>query len=212
MNHPVKLALDLDGVFADFNGQPGSHGFSRVLVETTKKDLFPTPFIPDTWNWWTALGYRKSEGDMAWKYVDQSAYFWSALRPLPGAKEALAAIQFYIEKKLVQVTFLTTRNSPTAHWQSVEWLQQHGIHRPQVCICHNSHSKAQIARALQVHAIVDDYVHNLKAMHMHDSGIKRFLVRQPYNVGLDHECGAGVRVLDTLTQLVELIDHLTLGK
>ncbi len=210
LKHPIiKLALDLDGVFADFNGQPKTHGFSNVLAVVNEKNLFPSPWEPDSWNWWSALGYRKSEADLAWKFVHGSPHFWATLRPLPFAVDTLAYIQGAIDRHEIQVTFLTTRTSPTAHWQSVEWLQQYGIHRPQVCICHNAHSKAQIARALQVYALVDDYVANLKAMQMHDTGIQRFLLSAPWNVGIEHEAGPGVRHLPNLPALADLIDHLT---
>ena len=179
MARPLKIGLDLDGVFCDFNP-----AFADELRKTGR-DLVPRPFTPTTWVWWKPLGYRQSESDAAWKAVDADPLWWVKLRTMhPQA----TTIRFFktltdlVHRHLVDAVFMTSRPSPNAHWQSVEWLRQHGMTSPQVLIAEHAESKGQLAKILGLQAVLDDYPANLHAIRLHSPLTLPILVHAPYNV------------------------------
>jgi hypothetical protein len=174
------LGLDLDGLFADFNGHPDTHGFSNLLVKVTERDLFPRPWTPTTWHWWGALGYKPSEGSAAWEVLKASGTFWRGLPAYPGTREFFRALNAYDELDL-RVTFITTRMGAGAHYQSRAWLQAQGMYAAQVVLAANSEAKGMLAQALALDAYVDDYPPNVAAIRAYAPSCDTRLYAMPWN-------------------------------
>ncbi len=196
---PLKVGLDLDGVFADF-----CTGFAKLLVETSGRDLFPKPWDgPSLWNWWAPLGYRRSESDAAWKAVQDRPDFWASLSPLAHAHVALTAVRQLQKASLLDPYFLTTRPGPTAHAQSVDWLVQHGVPNPNVTLCASPDAKGLMARNLQLALVVDDHCENLIAVKMHSTA-RLVLYDQPWSTNYrDDVLGYGGVVIRHHEQLAD---------
>lgn len=183
MSRILRLGLDLDGVFADFNT-----GFARTLIEATGRNLFPQPFTPpwqpQTWSWWQPLGYRKTESDAAWAAVDADPLWWATLNSMHTQHQTerfFSQLQAWINQQMLAVFFLTTRPSPNAHWQSVQWLRRFGLQTPQVLIADHATSKGELARILRLDAFLDDYPANLAAVRLHAPETIPVLVEAAYN-------------------------------
>jgi hypothetical protein len=200
---PLKLGLDLDGVFANFNDR-----FMQQILTTIGTDRRPSPdWTPTTWNWMADLGYTKREIEAVWAAVDANPLWWAYLDALPDAVHALTEISFRAAERTIVPVFMTTRHSPTAHWQSVEWVHARfmGGVAPQVCICANAESKGLMAKALGLDIVIDDYAPNLLAIKRHAPETRVVLFDQPWNAApLDR---AGLRALgyESVSNLVEFL-------
>lgn len=182
-HNTFHLGLDIDGLFADFNGHPDTHGFSQLLCQVTGRDLFPRPWEPTTWHWWGALGYKPSEGSDAWESLKRSGTFWRDLPAYDGTREFFRLLNGYDELEL-QVTFLTTRMGRGAHYQTRRWLQSYGMHAPQVVLAANSQSKGLLAQALALDAYIDDYPPNVEAVRQYAPKTDVRLYRRPWNTAV----------------------------
>lgn len=212
----MKLGLDLDGVFANFNGAPPStgpattplgHGMADLLIRTSGRDLLPRPFAPEVWHWYSAYGYKRSEWDAAWGTIHTSADFWSTLEPLPGAVEALRLLAKAQQKRKLQITWLTTRPGVTASWQSRDWLELYGFPAATICICPHSVSKGVMAGALELDAFVDDYSENIHAVGLHAPRCRRYLFAQPWNAAMTWGAGALLQRVEGHSALLETLDR-----
>lgn len=160
-----KIGLDLDGVFADFNTTAG-----RRLVEVTGRHLLPpfpagdAPWYPEVWDWFKAYGYRPTEITAFWDHVAASPDFWLRLWGYPQAQKTLHYLQGVTDGGRAELYWITSRPGKTAHWQSVQWLQDHGIATPQVVVVDSPAQKGQIARGLKLNLYVDDHPPNLDAV------------------------------------------------
>jgi hypothetical protein len=206
---PIMMGLDLDGVFADFYGSHDTHGFVSTIVQQSGVDHFERPFVPTTWDFCTTAGYLPSQIDMAWTEVDRNPTWWDRLHPFEHTRPALAMIQRYTKRGVWTPVFLTSRPSPGAHYQSVQWLERHGIVNPQVIICRHAHHKAQMAAGLELSVFVDDNVENVTRVDATMAGLTRvYLVNQPYNV---HETVPASVLRIQPQSLPDLFGALSLG-
>lgn len=204
----LKIGLDVDGVFAHFNP-----AFAATLATVTGKSLVDPAVEPTVWNWMKAAGYTQSEVAAAWAAVDADPLWWTTLAAYPQTIEVLGHLCEHIRRRRATVHFLTTRNSPTAHWQTTKWLQtwMSPTVAPQVCICSNAESKGLIAKALGLHVFLDDNVDNLLAVRRHSDTTVCLLYDQPWNRATEVRGvlgGLGVRVLTSLPQLLHYIEYL----
>lgn len=180
------LGLDIDGIFADFNGAPDTYGFSHLLVKTTGRDLFPRPWSPTTWHWWGTLGYKPSEGSDAWEALKASGTFWRGLPCYPGTAEFFRVLNSYDEADL-RITFITTRMGAGAHYQTRSWLQSYGLFAPQVVLAANSQAKGILAQALALDAYIDDYPPNVQSVREFSPKTDTRLYRMPWNQDVNEE-------------------------
>lgn len=209
---PLKLGLDLDGCFADFNS-----AFMRELIQVTGHDKRPVlpegqTWAPSTWNWMADLGYSKTEVDNTWRSVDNQPLWWASLDPLPDAQHALIEISSMVSRQRVEAVFMTTRHSPTAHAQSVSWLRDRFVLRvcPQVCICANSESKGLMTKALGLDLVLDDYTPNLLASKRHAPETRVVLFDQAWNRGPIERSGLevlGYQSVPNLVEFLKLVDY-----
>lgn len=207
----LKIGLDLDGVFAQFNP-----AFATVLVATSGRQLIENPDAPDAypvWNWMKHHGYTNAEVAAAWAAVDANPLWWTTLKPYPHATVVLSSLARKVGDRQATIHYLTSRNSPTAHWQTTRWLiGQHGDWiAPQVCICANAESKGLMAVALGLHVFLDDNADNILAVKRHSPGTICLLYDQPWNrhpAIRESLAGLGISVLTGLAQLLHYIEYL----
>lgn len=204
---PLKLGLDLDGVFANFND-----AFMRELIQVTGHDKRPVlpegqTWEPSTWNWMADLGYSKTEVERTWASVDRQPLWWATLDPLQDAHHALIEISSLIGRLQVEAVFMTTRHSPTAHAQSVAWLRDRFAVRvcPQVCICANSESKGLMTKALHLDLVLDDYTPNLLASKRHSPETRVVLFDRRWNQGPIERAGLDVLGYQSVSGLVPFL-------
>ncbi len=190
MKAPLKVGLDLDGVFADFNGDRGRHGMIRTLIDVTGRDLFPATgkYEPDSFNWFHRVGYKASEVEATWHHIIESTTWWYLLSPEIGASAALYALnqmQHGQGEERANFYFLTTRPGVCSHTQSRLWLTDNRMRNPQVLVARNSEAKGQLVQALGLDVIVDDYVENLKMARKYSETVKLVLFDQLWNMAPD---------------------------
>lgn len=178
----LRLGLDLDGVFADFNT-----AFGQLLTRTTGRDLLPPerPWLPPVWHWWKDLGYTEAEAEDAWADV-RSGGFWDRLESY-HAKPAMEDFGWWLALQanagLLTTYFLTTRPGVTAHAETVWWLQSQFAGKgsgfvPQVIIANDALHKGKLAQVLGLDLYFDDYWINVGYTRGHCA---TYLVEQPYN-------------------------------
>lgn len=179
MPAPLRLGLDLDGVFVNFND-----GFAQLLTDISGRRLVPAPphFAPSTWAWPAAVGYKQSEQDEAWRRIEVSPSWWDERESLHH--HVMTNIFFRHLSKAVDagklvVYFLTARPGLNAHWQSVNWLTRHGMKNPQVIV---TAGKGLTAALLALDVVVDDFHHNLSDVAAQTQGrCRTALVEASYN-------------------------------
>jgi hypothetical protein len=159
---PLRIGLDLDGCFADFNT-----AFARQLALTTGRRLVlqtEQPYLPPVWAWPTAIGYTREEQELTWQDVERNPAWWLRLEPYAGAGAALRLLNTWVAGQRVQIHFLTSRPGANAHWQSVQWLAEQGLQHPQVLVARHAGDKAELATRLELRLLVDDHTANLAAV------------------------------------------------
>lgn len=204
----LKIGCDVDGVFARFN-----ESFAQTLTKTSGRTLTNTPEPFPVWNWMALAGYTNPEISAALKAVDADPLWWTKLQTYPGASVALAQLAGHVTQLRASVHFLTTRPSPSAHWQTTYWLSGVCIPPlvPQVCICQNAESKGSIAAGLGLDLFVDDNVDNIYAVRRASPTTVCLLFDQPWNRPASVRevlGGLGVRVIDSLPQLLHYVEYL----
>lgn len=158
----MRLAFDIDGVFADF-----STAYANLLIEVDGKDRLPEGWRNNpelhtpVWYWERHYGYSKEVEKNVWEnHILKSKDFWYELEALPGAGETIHHIN-----KLVQrghdVYFLTHRMGLKAKRQTEDWLNfiyddagnLRGMDNPTVLL---SSDKTPILGALGINFYIDD--------------------------------------------------------
>ena len=184
----MKIGLDLDGCFANFNAK-----FIPRLVSVTGRDLFPPPpFEPPCWDYPAHFGYTTDEVRATWDSVIEDVRFWRDLLPYPDAAEALNILsRRTLDDDLY---FITSRPGRRAKRQTEAWLNQHwptiGGHRTVLVSGH----KGLCAQALALDVYLDDRYEN--ALDVATTRTKSYLLDRPWN---QHGTAlSGITVVSTL--------------
>jgi hypothetical protein len=161
----LRLAFDLDGVFADFRARLGDEAdVGREGERTTNEDselestVGATPArvveVP------TAMAPRdKGARRRAWSRLAATANFWETLDEIEvGSVGQLAALA---RERRWEVIFLTSRpdaQGDSVQVQSQRWLETKGFALPSVFV--TTGSRGRIASALSLDLVVDDSPEN----------------------------------------------------
>jgi len=157
----LVFVTDLDGVLADFLGDPATQGM-----------IGPVP-----------------EGDSAkaQAYLDhrRELYQTGALRklkPIPGAADAIALIR-ELGVKVVVLTARPVREYPRLYLDTTDWLDEHGFQRDLLLFDHDKWDAItrRIAPATVI-AAVDDMPREVWELSRH--GVHTIMFDQPNNQGL----------------------------
>ena len=174
---PIRIAFDLDGVFADMEGELARHAKTLFGEPTIGQPLDPVV---------SAIGPNASESIPApasqtsaeseeppltrlritarqqrrlWNHVESIENFWETLREIePGSVARLAALA---DAHRWEIIFLTRRPSSagaTPQVQTQRWLESKGFRLPSVFVVQGS--RGRIAAALALDIVVDDTPEN----------------------------------------------------
>lgn len=179
---PLRVGLDVDGVFVDFNGQPGGHGFVQELITAHGHNPFPQgPYHPTTFHYWKQV-VRESDVAKAWAAVDASPDWWARLQP---HDKAVRVLEWMRETTLVNgawlnCRYLTARQSLSAARQTEEWLYRYGPRADVWANCDEA-AKGYLCQALRLDVMVDDKLENLIAVRAACPTIHLFMVNRSWN-------------------------------
>jgi hypothetical protein len=174
----LRIAFDLDGVFADMDAELRHHAavlFGKPPNPAVSVTPTPDAAVPDVDSESPPAESPSGPADAApaafgieltrrqasrlWRHVESIEAFWESLKEIePGALARLATIA---EERCWEVIFLTKRPpsaGATAQVQSQRWLAAHGFPLPSVFVVQGSRGK--IAAALALDVVVDDRPEN----------------------------------------------------
>ena len=177
MQHQKKrkvFVLDLDGVLADF-----IQGFTKFAAQVFPKENIPvySTYQQKVWNGFAGLD-EKMEGEV-WKAVLLSPTFWADLEPLNTADEWEALESLSLKS---DVYFATNRVGIDPRYQSIAFLEKHGIFRPQVVV---TKRKGEFCKCVGATYALDDKADNASAIawtsEQHNGITRPYLIDRQYN-------------------------------
>ncbi len=177
---PLRLGFDMDGVFADMDGElvrraeqlfgartiprPATPGASGPVAAADPGDPPDPgdeldPAVPDGTPPLSDLNLSSRQQRRLWKHVETVDNFWETLQELePGSIARLGALA--LERRW-EIIFLTKRPGSagsTSQLQTQRWLQSKGFPIPSVFVVHGS--RGQIAASLGLDFVIDDRPEN----------------------------------------------------
>src|SRR5215203_3968957 len=165
---PLRLAFDMDGVFAEMNGelvriaeQLFAGTISRPADEppTAEPDDELDPAARDATPPLTRLHLTSRQQKRLWRHVETVDNFWETLQEIePGSIARLGALAM---ERRWEVIFLTRRPGSagsTSQLQTQRWLRAKGFPFPSVFVVRGS--RGQIAASLGLDFVIDDRPEN----------------------------------------------------
>lgn len=150
----IRVGLDIDGVFADFNTP-----YAKFLAEEHGSDLLPEGWQGSNsafvcWNWDTFYKYPFEVQKRVWNNrILGSKKFWLTLPQLEGAQEVLKKLNYLSKDGSIDCYFLTNRMGVGAKLQTEGWLYGCGYDYPTVMLASD---KVPIIKALGLNFYMDD--------------------------------------------------------
>lgn len=151
------IAVDIDGVLADFNT-----AYGELFTFVAGADLFPKGWreaiqagtFPTSWHWEKAAGYTPDLEQEVWNehILQEGSSFWESLEPLPGAIDSLRRLH-ELTKEGHAIYFITHRIGWNAKGQSEAWLRRHGMANPTVIVAEH---KWPVLHAIEANMFIDD--------------------------------------------------------
>jgi len=172
----MVYGFDVDGVLANF-----IDAYTDLFVKMTGKDLFPErPFEPPCWNYPQHFGYGEDvcnyNTGAVWKHIKSSDDFWERLAPYDWTSPLMTEVR-RLSYKGHDVYFVTDRTGINAKRQTERWLGRF-FTDPTVII---SADKGLVAKALKMHAYVDDRPENIEQVVQHAPNTAAYLFSRGYN-------------------------------
>lgn len=165
---PLRLAFDMDGVFAEMEGElvrQAEHLFAgkmtRRAAEPPPPDSTdePEPPVADGTPPLAKLQLSSRQQRRLWRHVETVDNFWETLQEIePGSIARLGALA---AERRWEIIFLTKRPGSagaTSQLQTQRWLQAKGFPLPSVFVVRGS--RGQIAASLGLDFVIDDRPEN----------------------------------------------------
>ena len=173
---PLRIAFDLDGVFADMDGELVRQAeilfgetMTRRLKERAaapKDEADSGPLIspaatkaPDDTPPMLKLNMTSRQQRKLWQHVETIENFWQSLQEIePGVIARLAAV---VAERRWEIIFLTKRPrsaGANSQVQTQRWLESKGFPLPSVYVVQGS--RGRIAAALGLDIVIDDTPEN----------------------------------------------------
>lgn len=164
----MKLAIDVDGVLAEFDGS-----FAALLEEQTGR---PCRILePDRWEWPHALGFSKPEEERAWQYISEHPNWWATLQSYEDSDVDFRAV----ERDGHDIYFVTARRTPFARFYTANWLRDvYTLYDAAVIL---SNDKGLICRALRIDAFLDDRPEHCIDVRLVSPKTKSYLRKRSHN-------------------------------
>lgn len=195
MSKRLIIALDIDGVLADF-----VYGFT-LLARNKVNSTIPITWTREQARWDGFKGMDDFQIKATWQHIDASTFFWKALPPLINAKEkaSLHALSYATD-----LYFTTSRrHGVDTIRQTREWIQDHlNILNPNVII---TARKGEVAAAINADYLLDDKAGNVIYAKYHNPKTQCFILNRPYNHFDPDVTGSKVTRVDSLEGWLDIV-------
>jgi hypothetical protein len=192
----LRLAIDVDGVLADFRAS-----FRALAIS----ELGPRRGDIES-------ELSKADIERLWKAVGRAANWWVALPAYEP--DQIARLYELSREGRWEVFFMTSRppsGGDTVQLQTQVWLEQHGFLMPSVLTA-PAGARGELARALRIDVIIDDHLvncmeivgaSNAKVIHMARGAADNARREQAEARGIGVVCTFG-EALDAIVRLNEV--------
>lgn len=192
MDSKPLIAIDIDGVLADFNS---------AFLKTSKRVLGKPEkgFVVKDFDY-TKCGWDEREVTRVWNHIRHTYNFWETLEAMPHTKQLMR-----LQNKFTPI-FITSRVSTDGGdvaTQTANWLERNfGIRDAYVKV---TNEKGPIAKELGIEFFLDDKIENCTEVQKHAPGCKVFLQNATYNV---HFNGRGIKRVESVNDFLgEVLDE-----
>jgi hypothetical protein len=201
---PLRLAIDLDGVLADFYGKLMEIG-ERMYGPTNRVHEQPTETL------WPCEGgtreFTPRQLERIWAEIAATKDFWTTVTPIDGA--VLPRLRKLAGERQWEVLFLTRRPGTagaTVQIQTQRWLVDHGFDLPSVFTVTGSRGK--VAHALALDVLVDDSLENCFDV-MSESRATALLVWAAEDASTRERARAlGIGVTSSMNECLDLLEEM----
>lgn len=177
----MRIAIDIDGVLAEFNAPACDLLTSLGVV----MDPLP-PSGPTTWNYWEALGATKEDVRKMWGFIHRTPSWWGRL---PAHADFTPAVRETLWDLINdhEVTFVTSRPGGCRD-HTEKWIQQY-TQGANVHVLVTPHRKPWALTAMEPQIIIEDKLETLQECYQIRQSLSNLpkwqliLVDRPYNQG-----------------------------
>lgn len=187
MRETLKLAIDIDGVLANF-----TKGYAAKINELFPGTI-PEGYEPQDWDWTAVLSPAAAVA--AWKAIEQDETFWEYLDCYCDNAQALYA--FLHEYPEVEVYYVTARArtvGKTLLAQTKLWLAQRGLVSENTSIIPvtSGKKKGEVYAALGINMSIDDAWSNVAAsINVEGHRGNDYLLDRPWNRNISYKLRIG---------------------
>ena len=190
----MRIGCDIDGVLADFRTEFFKMA-AQVLGRTRSDSLDDLDAVSE------------ADSRRIWRAITQTPNWWLGLAPYEPVE--IARLYRLSREHKWEIFFMTTR-VPTAgesvQFQTQWWLEQQGFYLPSVFTVLGS--RGELANSLRLDLLVDDQILNCAEVIGASKSKALLLLRTPKSDLQKQARSAGIGVVETLADAVDVLERL----